>query len=237
MVLILVVDDDPSFLDLLQLNLEQAGYDVRTALEGMQAQALALQIQPDLIVLDVMLPNVDGLTLCQLLRQDDRTSHLPILMLTALGKSEDVVAGFNAGADDYLRKPFEREELLARVRALLRRTRKLPRSVTNVEILTYGPLTLIPEHQEVVWFGKTMKLTRSEFEILFYLMQRHGQTVSLKNIIQDVFGYEPRDGLDSVRVHIRHLRRKLEPDPKHPQYLINTYGVGYCLELPMTSQF
>ena len=237
MVLILVVDDDPSFLDLLQLNLEKAGYDVRTAIEGMQAQVLALQIQPDLIVLDVMLPNVDGLTLCQRLRQDNRTSHLPILMLTALGRSEDVVAGFNAGADDYLRKPFDREELLARVRALLRRTRKLPRSVTNVEILTYGPLTLIPERQEVVWFGKTMKLTRSEFEILSYLMQRHGQTVSLKNIFQDVLGYEPRDGLDSVRVHIRHLRRKLEPDPKHPQYLITTYGMGYCLELPMTSQF
>ena len=237
MVLILVVDDDPSFLGLLQLNLEQAGYDVRAATEGMQAQALVLQIQPDLIVLDVMLPNVDGLTLCQRLRQDSRTSHLPILILTALGKSEDVVAGFNAGADDYLRKPFDREELLARVRALLRRTRKLPRSVTNVEILTYGPVTLIPECQGVVWFGKTMKLTRTEFEVLSYLMQRHGQTVSLKKIIQDIWGYEPRNGLDSVRVHVRHLRRKLEPDPKHPQYLITTHGVGYRLELPMTSQF
>ena len=223
MVLILVVDDDPSLLNLLQLNLEQAGYDVRTATEGIQAQALALQIKPDLIVLDVMLPNVDGFTLCQRLRRDNRTSNLSILMLSALGKLEDVVAGFNAGADDYLKKPFEREELLARVRALLRRTCKLPRWATNIEILTYGPLTLIPESLEVVWFGQTMKLTRSEFEILFYMMQRHGQTVTLKNIIQDVWGYEPR-GVDSVRIHIRNLRRKLEPDPKHPQYLITTYG-------------
>ncbi|MGK7906521.1 MAG: response regulator transcription factor [Synechococcus sp.] len=233
---ILVVDDDPTILSLLQLNLEQAGYAIHMATEGTQAQALALQVQPDLIVLDVMLPNVDGLTLCQRLRRDNRTSHLPILMLTALGKSDDIVAGFQAGADDYLKKPFELEELLVRVRALLRRARKLPKSVQHIEILTYGPLTLVPERREVIWFGETVKLTRSEFEILFCLMQKHGQNVLLGDIVRDVWGYEPHDGIDLVRVHIRHLRKKLEPDPKHPQYLTTAYGIGYCLELPQTSQ-
>ena len=236
MATILVVDDDPSFQNLLQLNLEQSGFDVLLASEGIQAQALALQIQPDLIILDVMLPHVDGITLCQRLRRNNRTSHLPILMLTALGKPEDIVAGFKAGADDYLKKPFELEELLARVRALLRRSRKLPNSAQQEEILTYGPLTLVPERYEVLWFNSTVKLTRSEFEIMAFLMQKLGEDVSIGEIIKEVWGYDdPHDGIDSIRVHIRHLRQNLEPDSKHPQYLKSIYGVGYCLALPQTN--
>ena len=237
MATILVVDDDPSFRDLLQLNLVQAGFDVLLASEGIQAQALALQMQPDLIVLDVMLPHVDGITLCQRLRRDNRTSNISILMLTALSQPQDIVLGFKAGADDYLKKPFELEELLARVSALLRRSRKLSERSQHEHILTHGPLTLVPDRCEVLWFNATIKMTRSEFEILSCLMQKQGEDVSIGELIKEVWGYDdPRDGIDSARVHIRHLRQKLEPDSKHPQYLKSVYGVGYCLVLPQMNQ-
>ena len=236
MATVLVVDDEPSLRDLLKFNLVQAGFDVLLASEGVQAQALALQVQPDLIILDVMLPNIDGITICQRLRRDNRTSNVPILMLTARTQPKDVVAGFTAGADDYLKKPFELEELLARVKALLRRCRKQSHSVRHAEILTQGPLTLVPERYEVFWFDTTVKLTRSEFAILSFLMQRHGEDVSIGDIVREVWGYEdPQDGIDSARVHIRHLRQKLELNPKCPQYLKSVYGVGYCLVLPQTN--
>ena len=237
MATVLVVDDEPSLRDLLKFNLVQAGFEVLLASEGVQAQALALQMQPDLIILDVMLPHVDGITICQRLRRDDRTSNVPILMLTARGKPKDVVVGFTAGADDYLKKPFELEELLARVQALLRRCRKQSRSAQHADILTQGPLTLVPERYEVLWFDAAVKLTRSEFAILSFLMQRHGEDVSLADIVREVWGYEdPQDGIDTARVHIRHLRQKLELNPKCPQYLKSVYGVGYCLVLPRTNQ-
>lgn len=157
-------------------------------------------------------------------------------MVTALGNPEEIVAGFNAGVDDYLTKPFQLQEFLARVRALLRRTHKLPNASKHDEILTYGPLTLIPERWEAIWFGAPVQLTRCEFEILSCLMQRHGQIVSLGTIIQEVWGYEPHDGIASARVHIPHLRGKLERDLKHPQYIKTFYGEGYCLELPPSNQ-
>ncbi|MGK7910387.1 MAG: response regulator transcription factor [Synechococcus sp.] len=234
---VLVVDDEPSLRDLLKFNLVQAGFDVLLASEGGQAQALALQMQPDPIVLDGMLPHVDGITICQRLRRDDRTSNVPILMLTARRKPKDLVVGFTAGADDYLKKPFQLEELLARVKALLRHRRKQACSVQHAEILTQGPLTLVPERYEVLWFDTTVKLTRSEFAILSLLMQRHGEDVSKRDIVREVWGYEhPKDGTDSARVHIRHLRQKLELNPKSPQYLKSICGVGYCLVLPRTNQ-
>ncbi|MEM9908722.1 MAG: response regulator, partial [Cyanobacteria bacterium P01_D01_bin.44] len=142
---ILVIDDDPAILELVSVNLEMAGYDVSQATDGVKGQALAVQLLPDLVMLDLMLPKVDGLTVCQRVRRDDRTSDIPILMLTALGETQDKVDGFNAGADDYLTKPFELEEMLARVRALLRRTDRIPQAAKHSEILNYGPLTLVPE--------------------------------------------------------------------------------------------
>jgi two-component system response regulator RpaA len=153
-------------------------------------------------------------------------------MLTALGQTQDKIEGFNAGADDYLTKPFEVQELLVRVRALLRRSDRIPQAAKHGEILTYGPLTLVPERFEALWFGKTIKLTHLEFDLLHCLMQRHGQTVSPSEILQEVWGYEPDDDIETIRVHIRHLRTKLEPDPRHPQYIKTVYGAGYCLELP-----
>ncbi|MEO0853250.1 MAG: response regulator transcription factor [Cyanobacteria bacterium J06648_11] len=229
---ILVIDDDPAILELVAVNLELAGYEVFQAADGIKGQALALQLLPDLMVLDLMLPQVDGFTVCQRLRRDERTADIPLLMLTALGQTQNKVEGFNAGADDYLTKPFEIQELLVRVRALLRRTDRIPQAAKHSEILNYGPLTLIPERFEAVWFAKTVKLTHLEFELLHCLMQRHGQTVSPSEILKEVWGYDPDDDIETIRVHIRHLRTKLEPDPRHPKYIKTVYGAGYCLELP-----
>jgi two-component system response regulator RpaA len=154
------------------------------------------------------------------------------MMLTAMGQTQDKVEGFNAGADDYLTKPFELEEMLARVRALLRRTNRIIDTAKHGEILIFGSLTLVPERFEAIWFNKTVKLTHLEFELLHCLLQRHGQTVSPSEILKEVWGYEPDDDIETIRVHIRHLRTKLEPDPRHPKYIKTVYGAGYCLELP-----
>ncbi|MDG2990677.1 response regulator transcription factor [Candidatus Synechococcus calcipolaris G9] len=229
---ILIIDDDAAIADVLSINLEMAGYDVSQALDGMKGQALAVQLSPDLILLDLMLPQVDGFTVCQRLRRDDRTANIPILMLTALSQTQNKVDGFNAGADDYLTKPFELEEMLARVRALLRRTERIPQTAGHKEILSYGPLTLIPERFEVFWLNKVIKLTRLEFELLHCLLQRHGQTVAPSEILKEVWGYDPDDDIETIRVHVRHLRTKLEPDPRSPRYIKTVYGAGYCLELP-----
>jgi two-component system, OmpR family, response regulator RpaA len=229
---ILVIDDDPAIAELVAINLEMAGYDVSQAADGVKGQALAVQLIPDLIMLDLMLPKVDGFTVCQRLRREDRTSAIPVLMLTALSQTNDKVEGFNAGADDYLTKPFEIEEMLARVRALLRRTDRIPQAAKHSEILSYGPLTLVPERFEVVWLEEVIKLTRLEFELLHCLLQRHGQTVAPSEILKEVWGYDPDDDIETIRVHVRHLRTKLEPDPRHPRYIKTVYGAGYCLELP-----
>ena len=228
---ILLIDDDPAIADLVSINLEMAGYDVSQASDGVKGQALAVQIQPDLIMLDLMLPQVDGFTICQRLRRDERTADIPVLMLTALGQIQDKIQGFNAGADDYLTKPFDVEEMLARVRALLRRSDRIPQAAKHSEILSHGPLTLVPERFEIIWFDETIKLTHLEFELLHCLLQRHGQTVSPSDILREVWGYEPDDDIETIRVHIRHLRTKLEPVPRRPRFIKTVYGAGYCLEL------
>ena len=232
---ILVIDDDPAIAELVAINLEMAGYDVTQVTDGIKGQALAVQMVPDLIMLDLMLPKVDGFTICQRLRRDERTANVLIIMLTALGQTQDKVEGFNAGADDYLTKPFELEEMLARVRALLRRTDRIPQAAKHTEILSYGPLTLVPERFEILWSEKVIKLTRLEFELLHCLLQRHGQTVSPSEILQEVWGYDPNDDIETIRVHVRHLRTKLEPDPRHPKFIKTVYGAGYCLEFPQES--
>lgn len=233
---ILVIDDDAAIAELVAVNLEMAGYEVTQAEDGIKGQALAIQMLPDLIMLDLMLPRVDGFTVCQRLRRDDRTADIPVLMLTALSQTQDKVEGFNSGADDYLTKPFELEEMLARVRALLRRTDRIPQAAKHSEILNYGPLTLVPERFEAVWYVNTVKLTHLEFELLHCLLQRHGQTVSPSEILKEVWGYDPDDDIETIRVHIRHLRTKMEPDPRHPRYIKTVYGAGYCLELPSNEQ-
>ncbi len=230
---ILLIEDDQDMRDLVAGHLEHTGFDVQKAEDGIKGQALALQYSPDLILLDLMLPKVDGLTLCQRFRRDERTSATPILMITALGGIKDKVTGFNSGADDYITKPFDLEELQVRIKALLRRTNRAPLgSSSQPELLSYGPLTLVPERFEAIWFDFAVRLTHLEFELLHCLLQRHGQTVAPSLILKEVWGYEPDDDIETIRVHVRHLRTKLEPDPRKPRFIKTVYGAGYCLELP-----
>ena len=233
---ILLIEDDSDMRELVAGHLEHGGFDVQRADDGIKGQALALQYAPDVILLDLMLPKVDGLTLCQRLRRDERTAKIPILMLTALGSTKDKVSGFNSGADDYLAKPFDLEELMVRVKALLRRSERAPLSSKHNEILSYGCLTLVPERFEAIWFDEPVRLTHLEFELLHCLLQRHGQTVSPSLILKEVWGYEPDDDIETIRVHVRHLRTQLEPDPRKPRFIKTVYGAGYCLEIPSGDQ-
>lgn len=224
---ILVIDDDTAIAELIKVNLDLLGHQVTTANDGIKGLALAQQNRPDLIVLDVMMPDLDGFTVCQRLRQNTATNGIPILMLTALGMTKDKVKGFDSGADDYLTKPFEIPELQVRVRALLRRAGSVPQSASLPEILTAGEITLIPENLQAKVKERIVKLTPTEFEILHCLMQHHGQTVSTGKLLEEVWGYSPDDDVDTIRVHIRHLRTRLEtPDRK---YIRTVYGGGYQL--------
>lgn len=223
---ILVVDDDISIVELVKINLEIQGHLVLIANDALSGIALAQQESPDLIILDLMMPEVDGLTACQRLRQNDTTKNTPILMLTALSRTDDKVAGFNAGADDYLTKPFELPELYVRVRALLRRTNKIT-TTSLPEILHVGDITLIPESRETKINNKLIRLTPIEFEVLHCLLQHHGQTVATSKLLEEVWGYSPDDDVDTIRVHIRHLRTRIEIDNK--KYIKTVYGGGYQL--------
>lgn len=224
---ILVIDDDQAIAELVKVNLELLGHHVTTCPDGIKGLALAQQNRPDLIVLDVMMPDLDGFTVCQRLRQNPQTHPIPVLMLTALGMTRDKVTGFDSGADDYLVKPFEIPELQVRVRALLRRSGSVPESASLPEILTAGEITLIPENLQAKVKERIVKLTPTEFEILHCLMQHHGQTVSTGKLLEEVWGYSPDDDVDTIRVHIRHLRTRLETSDR--KYIKTVYGGGYQL--------
>ncbi|MCP9848529.1 response regulator transcription factor [Cyanobium sp. Morenito 9A2] len=231
---LLLIDDDLDFCERLVAELNGVGFDTRFALDGIQGQALAHQLVPDLILLDLLLPKVDGLTLCMRLKRDPRTTAVPLVILTSLRAISDKVSGFNAGADDYVIKPHDSEELIARLRALLRRSQGEALTSLRGEVLTYGPLTLVPERLEAIWFEQAIRLTRLELEVLHCLLQRHGQAVSPEEVLSEVWGYEADvNGIECLRVQIRHLRGKLEPNPHRPSFLKTMYGVGYCLDLPM----
>jgi len=229
---IIAVDDDPAILELIKVNLQLQGHTVLTAPDGIAGYALVQQENPQLVILDVMMPDVDGYTVCQRIRKNQQTQNTPVLMLTALGVLDDKVKGFDVGADDYLVKPFDIPELLVRVRALLRRSGTVPASLSQPEILSAGDLTLIPENLEVkIKNGNSpiVKLTPTEFEILNALLQNHGQTIPLGKLLQDVWGYQPDDDVETIRVHVRHLRAKLEKASPDKQYIETIYGSGYRL--------
>lgn len=232
MVNILVVDDDPEIIDLLRLDLELMGFNVDAANDGMNALKKAEAKPYDLIVLDVMMPKLDGFEVCKRIRANRASASVPIVLLTAKGTIEDKIRGFNAGADDYLVKPFEFQELMVRMRALFRRTGTLNKEVNTPkkdEVLASGDLKLIPASLEVVQNGKLIKLTPTEFEILYCLMQHVGEAVSLATILQEVWGYEADEDVRMLRVHIGGLRQKIEEDHKQPLYLQTVTNVGYRL--------
>ena len=224
---ILVIDDDTAINELIKVNLELEGHNVIQAYDGIKGFALCKQEQPSLVILDVMMPEVDGFTVAQRIRKNDETKDIPILMLTALSQLNDKVNGFNIGVDDYLVKPFEMEELKVRVRALLKRTNQIPKSASTRELLTLGEVTLLPETYSVKINDKTAKLTPIEFDILNLLFQNHGNMVSSAKLLKDVWGYAPDDDIETIRVHIRHLRTKLDKISDGKKYIETIYGGGY----------
>ena len=228
---IVVIDDDIAINELIKVNLELQGYEVLQAYNGTEGFALVKQEQPALVVLDVMMPEVDGYTVAQRIRQCDEISDIPIIMLTALSELNNKVTGFNIGVDDYLTKPFETEELIVRVRALLKRTKQIPKTSAVRDLLTYKEITLLPEAYSVQINEKIQKLTPIEFDIFNLLFQNHGNMVSAQKLLKEVWGYEPDDSVETIRVHIRHLRSKIDKISGDKKYIETIYGGGYKLNI------
>ena len=228
---ILVIDDDVAINELIKINLELQGYKVFQAYNGIEGFALAKQEVPALIVLDVMMPEVDGFTVAQRVRQSEEIADVPIIMLTALSELNNKVNGFNIGVDDYLTKPFEIDELIVRVRALLKRTRQIPKTSAVRDLLTYKEVTLLPETYSVQINDKIQKLTPIEFDIFNLLFQNHGNMVSAQKLLKEIWGYEPDDSVETIRVHIRHLRSKIDKISGDKKYIETIYGGGYKLNI------
>lgn len=219
---VLVVDDDVKTVELVKLYLNRDGYRVLTAYDGTEALRLAREGHPDLIVLDLMLPGIDGLEICRTLRGE---SDVPIIMLTAKTTDQDKLIGLDLGADDYVTKPFSPRELAARVRVVLRR---LPGERGPDEI-KHGELTVNFLRHEASLAGRSLNLTTVEFKLLGVLAKEPGRVFSRVQLIDEALGYD-FEGFDrTIDVHILNLRRKLEPDPSHPKYLKTVYGTGYKL--------
>ncbi len=230
---ILIVDDEKSISDLLVYNLEKEGYKTITAIDGEEGVNLALSQNPDLILLDIMLPKMDGLTVCKKIRQT--LSKIPIIMLSAKGEEIDKILGLEIGADDYMTKPFSIRELIARVKANLRKIEKNDQDIGNVIIrgnkITVGDLKLDLDKFEVEVRGQTVTdLTRREFEVLRYLAQKPGQVVTREDLLEKVWGYEYYGDIRTVDVTIRRIREKIEKNTANPKILITKRGVGYYIE-------
>jgi len=229
---VLVVDDEPTLLETLEYNLCRQGYEVFTAADGPAALEVARSTRPDVIVLDVMLPGLDGFDVCRILR---REMSAPILMLTARDDEIDRVVGLEVGADDYLTKPFSMRELMARVKALLRRVRLIREEMTaepapQTEQLTFGDLTIDLSRHEALRGGRPLPLKPKAYELLVFLARNRGITLSRDLILERVWGWDYGGGTRTVDVHIRWLREKIEPDPKRPTHILTVRGTGYRFE-------
>ena len=223
---ILIVDDDRQIRELLTFDIAQSGYIADCASDGEEGLKKALENNYDLILLDVMMPKMDGFTVCKNIRIQNPT--VPILMLTAKGDIKDKTQGFDCGADDYLIKPFEIQEVLLRIRALLRRTQ--PAKIQNTkEVLRAGDIEILPDSLEAVIKGKKVKLTPTEFEILYCLMQHINTPVTLAMLLDEVWGYGDDEDVRMVRVHVGGLRQKIEDNTRMPKYLHTVVNVGYKL--------
>jgi DNA-binding response OmpR family regulator len=230
---ILVVEDDLTLLETLEYNLTSEGYEVVTAADGLTALEVAREEQPDLLVLDVMLPGLDGFEVCGILR---RETSVPILMLSARGDELDRVVGLEVGADDYLTKPFSMRELLARVKALLRRVRLIREEIAedatppSPEQLVFGDLIIDLNRHEVLVRDATVQLKPKEFELLAFLARHPGMALSRDLLLERVWGWDYGGGSRTVDVHVRWLRQKVEADPGNPERIVTVRGVGYCFE-------
>jgi DNA-binding response OmpR family regulator len=232
---ILVVEDEPALLDTLEYNLTKQGYQVSTANDGVKALEIARQVKPDLMILDIMLPGLDGFEVCRILRQE---MSLPILFLTAKADEVDKIVGLEVGADDYLTKPFSMRELMARVKALLRRVRLVREEVSTsqqeslqadfpLERFVFADLTIDLSRHEVIFRGATFHLKPKEFDLLVFMARNRGIVLSRDLILERVWGWDYDGGSRTVDVHVRWLREKIEVDPANPTRLVTVRGIGY----------
>ncbi len=226
---ILVVDDDPAIVKVVRGYLEQAGYDVLTAADGDRALQIVRHERPDLVVLDVMLPSRDGWEITRGIRADAVLAATPIILLTARVEETDKIVGLELGADDYVTKPFNGREVVARVRALLRRTQLDQGRAAIARVLTAGSLRLDLDQYTLTVDGQAVELTRTEFKLLQLLMENPGHTLTRDELLEHVMGYAYEGMGRTLDTHIRNLRKKIEPDPDRPHYIQTVYGVGYRL--------
>ncbi|WP_078414010.1 response regulator transcription factor [Priestia abyssalis] len=230
---VLVVDDEQSIATLLQYNLQQAGFQVMTAKDGEEGYYMAVEQRPNLIVLDLMLPKMDGIEVCKRLRQQKVMT--PILMLTAKDDEFDKVLGLELGADDYMTKPFSPREVVARVKAILRRTQlSAPTEAVEEEgeRIIIGDLEILSEQYEAYFLGERLDLTPKEFELMLYLAKHKGRVLTRDQLLSAVWNYDFAGDTRIVDVHISHLREKIEKNSRKPLYIKTIRGLGYKLEEP-----
>jgi two-component system, OmpR family, alkaline phosphatase synthesis response regulator PhoP len=224
---ILAVDDEEHIQELIKFNLENSGYKVICCGNGMEALKIAKSEKPDLVLLDVMLPGIDGYDVCKEIRKDNNISNIPIIMITAKSEELDKILGLELGADDYITKPFSVRELLARVKAVLRRTTIQPMDKSY----RFDNIIVDFEKHDVTKDGKRIELTLKEFEVLEILIKNKGRVITRDFLLDKVWGYEYFGETRTVDVHIRHLRQKIEEDDKNPRYIETIRGVGYRFNL------
>lgn len=225
---ILAVDDEPHVRKLLKANLESSGYKVLTAADGEQALQMVESALPDLVILDLMLPRMDGYAVCRHIRE---FSAVPVIMLTARSAEVDLVHGFEVGADDYLTKPFSITELLVRVQAVLRRS-KWPEEIMSRKGFKAGAIEIEYAQHLVTVEGEPVKLTPTEYRLLTYLASNANRVIMHRELLRAVWGPEYGEETEYLRVYVRYLRQKLEPDPSNPRYLITQPGAGYMFSQP-----
>jgi DNA-binding response OmpR family regulator len=221
---ILVVDDEPNIREVVSLYLRRDGHSVISAADGEEALRLYRQSQPDLVVLDLMLPKVSGLEVCRRIQADER---VPVVMLTARGEEEDRIVGLGIGADDYVVKPFSPRELAARVEAVLRRVNEARTGASAEKLMVFGDLCIDPNAREVTIRDAPVTLTAREFDLLHHMASHPKRVYTRDQLMETVWGYAFAGDTSTVTVHIRRLREKIEPDPAHPRYLQTVWGVGY----------
>jgi phosphate regulon transcriptional regulator PhoB len=224
---ILVVDDEKDILELVSYNLKKEGFQIETSHNGEEALQRIRSARFNLIVLDLMLPGIQGMELCRTLKSDDDTASIPIIMLTAKSEELDKILGLEMGADDYITKPFSPRELIARVKAVLRRTQEIPE---KEKIINIGSLEINTDTYQVMKKDRQIKLSATEFKLLLYLVRKKGRVFNrdmlLNAVWKDVAYVEPR----TVDVHIRRLRAQIEDDPSHPEYIKTRRGIGYYVD-------
>jgi DNA-binding response OmpR family regulator len=231
---VLVVDDEENIQELIRLGLRYEGFQVESASDGSDGISAAQRLNPDLVILDLMLPGMDGLEVCRRLRSNPTTQDIPILMLTAKDEVRDRVVGLDTGADDYLTKPFDFEELVARVKAILRRQQRAQRSEQGGElpsqILQFGDLQLNMATREVTRGGRLIELTATEYNLLHLFMSHPRQVLDRQTILNRVWGYDFLGETNIIEVYVRYLREKIEDSPSTPRLIQTVRGVGYVLK-------